>query len=53
MKLKKWINMIDEYLTEPHSIDKEWVESLKDYRKLLVKELAEENQEEESVFWRG
>ena len=34
------IEMINEYLEEPHSIDKEWVESL-----LICKELLEKEKE--------
>lgn len=36
MKKAKVIQMIDEYLLEPHSIDSEWVEALKLCRKVLI-----------------
>lgn len=40
MTYKKIIQMIEEYLEEPHSIDKEWVEAL-----LICKELLEKEKE--------
>lgn len=43
MKIQKWINMIDEYLMEPHSIDKEWVEALLYYKQLLEIKLKNQN----------
>ena len=36
MTLEKAIEMIDEYLLEPHSIDKDWVEVLTLCKKLLI-----------------
>ena len=37
MTVEKAIRMIDEYLTEPHSINKEWVECLLLCREALEK----------------
>ena len=36
MTRNKVIQMIDEYLLEPHSIDSEWVEALRICRKALL-----------------
>lgn len=36
MTTEKAIKMIDEYLTEPHSINKEWVECLTMCKEILI-----------------
>ena len=42
MNYTKYIRLIDEYLEEPHSIDKEWVECLRVCRELLVERRKED-----------
>ena len=43
MKIKKAIEMIDEYLLEPNNIQKDWVEVLKICRCLLVENKNRDN----------
>ena len=45
MKINRIIEMIDEYLTEPHSINREWVEAL-----MICKKMLSENKNNEEVY---
>lgn len=39
-KINKYIEMIDEYVEEPHSIDKQWLNFMYDIRSMLRKDLC-------------
>lgn len=40
-KINKYIEMIDEYIEEPHSIDKEWLNFMYDIRTMLRKDVCQ------------